>query len=160
MNVKDIMSGGVVTCEADSTLDHVATCMKEHDVGLMPIVHEEKVVGVITDRDLVTRALADGGGPDKLVRDVATPRIWSIRDRTDIADLAQVMKDKRVRRLIVTDQEDRPIGVVTLGDLAHHGDAALAGSVLEAISAPAAPQRIDERTEALPAFARTVASPA
>jgi CBS domain-containing protein len=70
--------------------------------------------------------------------------------------MAELMKQKRVRRLVVLDGEERPVGVATLGDLAHHGDPQVAGSVLEAISEPAKPMRVDERTEALPAFARAV----
>lgn len=156
MRIKDLMSRGIVTCEPDSPLHEVATRMKEHDVGFLPVVDNEKVVAIVTDRDLVTRALAAERGPDTAVRDVATPRKWTVEESDSIDNLANRMKDKRVRRFIVIDGEKRPVGVVTLGDLAHHGDADAAGEVLEAISAPAKPMRVDERTEALPAFARVV----
>lgn len=156
MRVKEIMTGGVVTCAPATTLCEAAIRMKEHDVGFLPVVDGEKVIGLVTDRDLVTRALADSKNPDAPISDVATPRIWTIREAESIEGLSSKMKDKRVRRLVVLDAEDRPVGVVTLGDLAHHGDAGTAADVLESISAPAKPMRIDERTEALPAFARAV----
>lgn len=156
MRIKDVMSRDVVTCEPETSLRDVATRMKEHDVGFLPVVDDEKVVAIVTDRDLVTRAIAAERGPNTPVRHIATSRTWTIEESESIDDLAARMKEKRVRRFIVIDGEERPVGVVSLGDLAHDADAGAAGDVLSSISAPARPMHVDERTRALPAFARVV----
>jgi CBS-domain-containing membrane protein len=86
-----------------------------------------------------------------------TPKVWTIHEDDALEEAAKTMKAKRVRRLVVLDREERPVGIATLGDLAHHGETAeIGGDVLRSISEPANPQRISDRQEALPAFARVV----
>lgn len=156
MRVKEVMTTSVVTAGAERTLKEVAEEMREHDVGFLPIVENEQVIGLVTDRDLVTRGLAAGTKANAPVREILTPTIWTVYENDAIGDLAARMSEKRVRRMIVLNGEDRPVGVVTLGDLAHHGDRETASEVLETVSDPATPKRIDSRTEALPSFATGV----
>lgn len=160
MTVKELMTSGVVTSEPDDSLRDVALLMREHDVGFVPIVDNEKVVGLITDRDLVTRGIADERGPDAKVRDVATPTVRTIHEDETLEGLAKAMKAKNLRRFVVLDREERPVGIVALGDMAQRGDAKAAGEVLREISAPAKPMRVDEKTAARPAFARVVVAEA
>ncbi|HMB69873.1 MAG TPA: CBS domain-containing protein [bacterium] len=155
--VKELMTGAVVTTAPEASLKDVAVLMREHDVGFVPVVGNEKVVGLITDRDLVTRGLADGLAADVRVRDIATPTVRTIHEEETLDTLADAMKAKNLRRFVVLDAEERPVGVVALGDVAHRGDAGTAGTVLKEISSPSKPMRVDERTAARPAFARIVA---
>jgi len=156
MQVKDVMTTSVITASSDDTIERVAKMMREHDVGFVPVIESEQVMGLVTDRDLVTRGIAGGVDVTRAVREIATPKVWTVYEHDDVETLRDVMNQKRVRRMVVLSGEDRPVGVVTLGDLAHEGDPEAAMAVLETVSDPAAPKRIDRRTEARPSFATGV----
>jgi CBS domain-containing protein len=157
MRVKELMTKDVVTVGAEANLQDVARRMKKHDVGFMPVVEAEKVVAIVTDRDLVTRGAAEGRAPESTpVREVAIRKVWTVYEDDSLADLAHTMKEKGVRRFVVLDREERPIGVVSVADIACRGGGEIAGAIMEAVCAPAKPRAIDDRTRARPAFARIV----
>ena len=113
--------------------------MKDLDVGALPVCENDKLVGVVTDRDIAVRSVAAGHNPqDDHVQDVMTRGIVYCFDDQDVRDAARIMHEKQVRRLPVLNRNKRLVGIVSLGDLATAtGDEALAGHALEGISEPA-----------------------
>jgi CBS domain-containing protein len=136
---------GVVECiRPEASIAAAAQKMKDLDVGALPVCGDnDRLAGMITDRDITTRATAarrDPGGT--FARDVMTPNIIHVFEDQDITEAAQLMKENQVRRLVVLDRDKRLVGIVSLGDLAvDTRDEELVGATLEAVSEPAAPRR-------------------
>jgi CBS domain-containing protein len=142
MKLKDIMTREVEVVRPDSTLQEAATKMKGIDVGPMPVCDGDRLVGMLTDRDITVRAVAEGCDPKSTkVRDVMTPDVfWCFEDQ-DVRDAAKLMQDKQIRRLIVLNRDKRLTGIVALGDIAvDTRDTGLAGRTVEGISEPSQPQ--------------------
>ena len=120
-------------------ISEMAAKMKANDIGSLPVVENQRVIGIITDRDIVIRAVAKGRSPsDSTVRGAMTPKVIYCSEDDDINAAASVMRAEQVRRLLVLDRDKRPVGIVTLGDLATRLlDNELSGDVLERISEPA-----------------------
>jgi CBS domain-containing protein len=117
--------------------------MKQLDVGLLPICgDQDRLEGMLTDRDIAIRAVADGLDPTMaLARDVMTPKVVYCYEDQDIGDAARIMENNQVRRVIVLNGQKRLVGILSLGDLAvDTGDEQMAGHTLEAISEPAMPR--------------------
>lgn len=136
MQVSDVMTREVECTRPDATLREVAGRMSDLEVGPMPVCDNDRLVGMITDRDITVRAIAEGSDPDKThVRDVMTQGMFYCFDDQEVAEAAQKMKDKQVRRLAVLDRNKRLVGIVSLGDLAigAHDDE-MVGETLEAVS--------------------------
>jgi CBS domain-containing protein len=132
MRVEDLMSHVVAAIAADATLRQAATQMKSHDVGWLPVLNSREVIGVVSDRDIVVRAVASGLDPEATrVKEVMTPvPFWCAFDAT-VEGAAEFMAKQKVRRLLVADHRKQPVGVISLGDLAAKlDDKKLAGSVL------------------------------
>jgi CBS domain-containing protein len=128
-----------VTCiAADATLRAAASQMRDLDVGPLPVCHEDRLVGMLTDRDIVVRCIADGVNPDETrVREAMTPDVYYCFDDQNVIEAADMMRDHQIRRLLVLNRDKRMVGIVSLGDLAvESGDRRLSGSTLEAISQP------------------------
>jgi CBS domain-containing protein len=118
--------------------------MRDRDIGLLPVCSDDdRLVGMLSDRDIAVRAVAEGLDPWTCkVRDVMTPNIVYCTEDQDVAEAAQLMKENQIRRLVVLDRNKQLAGIVSLGDLAvESGDEQLAGNALEAVSEPAAPRR-------------------
>lgn len=117
--------------------------MKNLDVGSLPVCDNDRLVGMITDRDVTVRSTAKGQDPGSArVQDVMTPEVHWIFEDQDVAEAAELMKDKQIRRLPVMSRDKRLVGILSLGDLAvETGDDELAGNTLEAVSEPAEPAR-------------------
>jgi CBS domain-containing protein len=143
MKVSEVMTQGVECIPPDTTLQQAAIRMKTLDVGSLPICENDRLVGMITDRDMTVRAVATGADPARAqVRDAMTPKIIYVFDDQDIEEAADLMKEKQIRRLPVLNRSKRLVGIVSLGDLAVEcGDEELAGMTLEAVSEPATPRR-------------------
>jgi CBS domain-containing protein len=139
MRVSDVMTKGAECARPDDSLAQAAERMKMLDVGCLPVCDNDKVVGIVTDRDITVRATADGLDPSTArVRDVMTPGIVSCQDDQDVAEAAKIMKEKQIRRLPVMNRARRLVGIVSLGDLAiNTHDDHLVGQALEKISEPA-----------------------
>jgi CBS domain-containing protein len=143
MRLSDVMTRGVECIPPDDNITHAAERMKELDVGALPVCEADRLVGMVTDRDITIRGTACGCDPGMTpVRDVMTPGINYCFEDDDVSVAARIMKEKQIRRLPVLNRDKRLVGIVSLGDLAvDTGDEKLAGSTLEAISEPAAPVR-------------------
>jgi CBS domain-containing protein len=140
MQVKDIMTSSVECISPDTTLREAAQKMKQLDIGPLPICGEnDRLVGMITDRDITVRAVAAGRDPSTArVCDVMTPNVVYCYEDQDISDAAHMMEQNQIRRLVVLNREKRLVGILSLGDLAvDTGDEQLAGHTLEAVSEPA-----------------------
>ena len=135
MKVSECMSDGVEICSPDDTIRDIARTMREIDVGAMPVGEDDRLVGMITDRDIAIRAIAEGMGPETRVRQVMSQHVrWCYEDE-EIDDVADQMAEFKVRRLPVLNREKRLIGVISLGDVSL-ADGMSSGRALHEISEP------------------------
>ena len=144
MKVSEIMTRGAETVAPDASLRDAAQTMKRLDIGAIPVCDGDRLVGIVTDRDIVVRAVADGADTaSTTVREAMTEGIVYCQEDTDVQTVADTMKQRQIRRLVVLDADKRLVGIVSLGDLAiQGGDDARSGKVLESISeAPPSPQQ-------------------
>ena len=133
--VRDTMSTEVKLMHPDRTVTEAAETMKNFDVGALPIVEEDKVVGMLTDRDIAVRVVAEGKSPGSIkIRDAMTSEVGYCYDDQDVQEVAQVMRDKAIRRVVVMDRDDNLVGMCSLGDLAAKHDETKAGKVLDDIA--------------------------
>ena len=123
MKVADIMSKNVTLIQLETPLKEAAEKMKAEDIGSIPVTDGEKIKGMLTDRDIVTRAIAVGKDVSSTAaKDVMTEKICYVFDDEEIDRAAEAMKDNQIRRLVVLDRNKRLVGMISLGDLASHGD--------------------------------------
>ncbi|MEH6665496.1 MAG: CBS domain-containing protein [Brevundimonas sp.] len=134
MKVRDIMSRDVQVARPGDSIRNVAGRMAAGDFGFMPVAEGDQLVGAVTDRDLVVRALAEGSGPETPVGEVMTRQVEWRRDDEDLKDMLKCMSDKQIRRLPILDRDNRLVGVVSLGDLSTRVKEKYAGEALEDIS--------------------------
>jgi CBS domain-containing protein len=143
MKVSDVMTRDVECISPDTTIREAAQKMSNLDVGPLPVCDNDRLAGMLTDRDITVRAVAQGADPNHTtVRDVMTREIlWCFEDE-DVQRAAQQMREKQVRRLLVLNRDKRLVGIVSLGDLATEtGNEKMAGHTLEAVSQPGKPNR-------------------
>jgi CBS domain-containing protein len=140
MKVKDIMTKDVATLNPDDTVERAAQLMKQYNIGAVPVCKGENCVGVITDRDIALRSVAQGeNGRNQIVREVMTSNPVLINSETDIHDAARIMSERQIRRLPVVEGNNL-VGIVSLGDLAVESILQdNAGEALSNISEPATP---------------------
>lgn len=138
MQLKDIMTSNVESVSTTTPLSEAARLMATHDVGFLPVIDSNGVVGVVTDRDIMIRAIADGADPNQThVGTVMTRDVHSLSEDTSVEEGARLMKKKQIRRLLVKGSNDRIVGVVSLGDLAIKcHDSEMEADTLEKISEP------------------------
>jgi CBS domain-containing protein len=143
MKVSDVMTRGAECTRPEATLQEAAEQMRQLDVGSLPVCGNDKLVGMITDRDIAVRSTATGDNPMlEKVNKVMTPTVVYCYEDQDASEAAEIMKEKQIRRLVVLNRDKRLVGIVSLGDLAvETQDDRMAGDALEAISEPAAPAR-------------------
>jgi len=136
MKIKDVMTRGVEVVRPDATLQEAAAKMKSLDVGPVPVCENDRVLGIITDRDIVVRAVAEGrDARTTRVEDVMTREVFSCGEEDDVKDAAKTMKQRQIRRLVVLTADKRLAGIVSLGDIAvDTGDDKMSGDVLEKVS--------------------------
>jgi CBS domain-containing protein len=140
MQLREIMTHDVHCIPPETSLRHAAQKMKSWDVGALPICQNDKLVGVITDRDIAIRAVAEGQNPDSNVGDTMTPGLIYCYDDENIEQAAKLMEQKQIRRLPIVNRSKRLVGIVSLGDLATRlRDATLTNAVLEQVSQPVRP---------------------
>jgi CBS domain-containing protein len=133
MNIRDVMTPNPRCVSASAPLTEVAKVMREEDTGAVPIVDGDRPVGIITDRDIVVRGVADGD-IQRPARDLATTNLVTITPDTSTREAADLMAKHQVRRLPVVER-DRLVGIVSLGDLAvREGRDERMGETLEEIS--------------------------
>jgi CBS domain-containing protein len=139
VQIKDIMTRDPVVARPDATLREAARTMRELDSGVLPIGEDDRLLGMLTDRDITVRATAEGKDPNSTaVREVMSSEVVSCFEDEDERDAAAKMEKHQLRRLVVLDRNERLVGIVSLGDLAvHTADDRIAGEVTEAVSEPA-----------------------
>ena len=119
MKIYEVMTRGIETVPSGATLEFAASKMKARNIGFLPVVDSEKVVGVVTDRDMVLRAVSAGLRPHlTTVWQVMTRKVLCCYDDSSITDAALIMEKNLVHRLLVFDRQERLVGVVSLSDIA------------------------------------------
>ena len=138
MKIKDVMTRAVQTVRPDQTLQEAAAKMKALDVGPIPVTDGDRLVGMITDRDIVVRAVAEGrDSRTTKVREAMTSEVVCCNEDDDVTEAATKMKDRQIRRIVVVDGQQRVAGIVSLGDIAvDTSDEKMSGRVLEEVSKP------------------------
>lgn len=117
--IADIMSTDVQTIQPQESLRRAAQCMQELDVGALPVCDGERLLGMLTDRDITVRGIADGLDPDSAcVSDIMSPEVDTITVDQDADEAKRLMGERQIRRLPVVDASRRLVGIVSLGDLA------------------------------------------
>jgi len=118
MKVSECMTRDVRIANPNETIREAARLMCECDAGVLPVGENDRLVGMITDRDIAVRAVAEGKGPDTRIRDVMSAEVKYCYEDEDVDDAARNMGELQVRRLPVLNREKRLVGIVSLGDLA------------------------------------------
>ena len=121
MKVRDTMSTNVRLASPDQTIREAAQAMADVDSGVLPVGENDRLVGMITDRDIAVRGIAKGKGPDASVRDVMTDHVDYCFEDQDVEEVTKNMADIKVRRLPVLNRDKRLVGIISLGDIAQAG---------------------------------------
>lgn len=136
MKVREAMHEGVEWVEPGTTVKTLAQKMRQHDIGAIPIGENDHLVGMVTDRDIVLRACAEGADNNSLTaREVMTKSIVYCRDNEDVEDAVRIMEQKKIRRLPVLDKDKRMVGMLALGDVSHATSHEVTGEVTTAVTA-------------------------
>ncbi|MGZ3274870.1 MAG: CBS domain-containing protein [Phenylobacterium sp.] len=135
MIVSDAMTAQVATAKPADSIKAVAKIMKDVDTGAVPVSDNGKVVGLITDRDIVLRVVAEGGDLNGPVSAVMSEDVQTCREDDNLADAAALMGSHQLRRLVVVNDASRLVGILSLGDIALDYGAKKVGQTLEEISA-------------------------
>jgi CBS domain-containing protein len=140
--VKDLMTPQAEVISPDATAEDAASTMKTLDIGVLPVCDEEGLVGILTDRDLAVRVIAAKRDPKAvLVGEAMTPSVVYCFEDDEIERAAAVMAGQQIRRLPVLAKNRKLVGMISLGDIAAHGQSQLGGEVLEEVSQPPGPKR-------------------
>jgi CBS domain-containing protein len=136
MKVKQAMHKGVQWVGPDTSISQLATLMREHDIGSIPIGENDRLIGMVTDRDIVCRCIAAGLDPrTATARDVMTKGIVFCLDKQELDDAARLMEMKKVRRLPVINGKKRMIGMLSLGDVYHAASRPISEEAMQGVSA-------------------------
>jgi CBS domain-containing protein len=136
MKVKDAMHRTATWVPAEMSLPEVAARMRDQDIGAVPVGEKDRLIGMVTDRDIAIRAFDSGRDPAKLkARDIMSKGIVYCRDSEELDDAVRLMENKQIRRLPVLDEKKRMVGMLSLGDLAHSASGQLVCEAMTAVSA-------------------------
>jgi CBS domain-containing protein len=137
MKISEIMTKDVISLSVDDTAEHAAELMKEHNIGSIPVNTEDKVVGIVTDRDIIVRCIAEGKDIKmQKVRDIMTSNPVVGNQDINVEDAARIMSERQIRRLPIV-ENNHLVGMVSLGDLAVEPKLHMeAGEALSEISIP------------------------
>ncbi|MCW6533209.1 CBS domain-containing protein [Sphingomonas lycopersici] len=130
MRVRECMTTDVQVITPDNTLQSAAQIMADIDAGFLPVADHDRLVGVITDRDIAIRGVAAGHPPDSSIRDLMSGSVKYCFDDDDLDDVLENMGDIQLHRLAVINRDKRLVGVITIGDCAGGGETARAGEAL------------------------------
>ncbi len=136
MQIGEAMTNDVRTIKPAQSIREAAKLMAQIDCGVLPVGENDRLVGMITDRDIAVRAVAEGKGPDTLVRDIMSKDVKYCFADEDVEDVAGNMADIQVRRLAVLDREKNLVGIVSLADIALIDGPENVGNALCGISEP------------------------
>jgi CBS domain-containing protein len=137
MKVKDAMHKGVKWVSPDTLVTEVAKLMREYDIGAVPIGENDRLIGMVTDRDIVCKGLTQDGfdAARATARDVMTPGIHCCREQDDLAKAVKHMETLQVRRLAVINNGKRMVGILSLGDVGHSAPTELLSECVKTVSA-------------------------
>ncbi len=143
MKVKQVMTRDVEVVQSRAGLPEAAALMRRLDVGALPVVENGRLKGILTDRDIAVRAVAENRDlATTLVDDIMSTALHSVGEDEDIGSVAKVMADRQVRRIPVVDKQGKLSGILSMADLAVNGnDAQASQHALEGVSRPARPRR-------------------
>lgn len=136
MKVREAMSADVLVVDPEQSIRDAARMMADRDIGALPVGQDDRLVGMITDRDIAVRAVADGLGPDTKISEVMSREVMYCFDDEDLDDVADNMGRIQVRRLPVVNRDKRLVGIVSVGDVAACEDAGKTGKAIAGISTP------------------------
>jgi len=136
MNIQDIMTSIPVLTRPDISLQEAAAKMAEEDIGFLLIGNDDRLQGTLTDRDIVIRGVSDGrDARNTSVADILTEKVLYCRENQTVEEVARNMSEQQVRRLPVVNEDKQLVGVVSLGDIAQHLSAEVAGQILQDVTA-------------------------
>ena len=141
MRVSEAMTRAVRVANPEQSIREVAKIMAEIDAGAVPVGENDRLVGMITDRDIAIRAVAKGRGPHTPVREVMSKEVKYCYEDEDLEHVAFNMGDIQVRRLPVVDRDKRLVGIVSLGDVAQNEDRETTGEATAGVSQPGGKHR-------------------
>lgn len=143
MQLKDVMTKNPKVLPVNATVRDAAKLMKEIDSGIVPVIENNRLAGVVTDRDIVTRLIAEDRSPnDTRVEKVMTDKVYFCYEDQDVKDAAKLMSEKQVRRIPIVNRQHELVGIISMGDLAVDVNKdKLTGQTLEDVSKPAKPDR-------------------
>ena len=135
-HVRDVMTANPECVSEKDSLRDVARIMKDQDTGVVPVVDGKKIIGLITDRDIVVRGLAEGKNLENArVNEIMTRSIRSVREDASVNEALQLMSSAEIRRLPVVNSNDELVGILSLGDIAEQGNQdGKVGKAVESIS--------------------------
>jgi CBS domain-containing protein len=134
-SIRDVMTSNPCTIDAEKSVAYAAKMMRDEDVGLAPIVEDDKLIGMLTDRDIAIRVVAEGSDPAQVkVREVASKQVVTIDPQQDLDEALRIMAKHQVRRLPVVEEDGQLVGVVAQADIAREGDDEKTGKLVEEIS--------------------------
>jgi CBS domain-containing protein len=136
MKISEVMTRDVQTVRPDQSAQEAARFMLKAEAGSIPVTDGDRLIGMITDRDIAVRGVAKGYGPDTPIRELMTDDIICARLDDSVEDVASRMSEAQVRRLPVIDQDEKLCGIVSLGDLSREADTDCAAEALEGVSQP------------------------
>ena len=133
--IRELMTDNPCSIDAEKSVSYAAKMMKQEDVGLAPIVEGDRLIGTVTDRDIVIRVVAEGKDPDSTsVREIASTQLVTIDPQQELDEALRLMAKHQVRRLPVVEEDGRLVGVVAQADVAREGQDSKTGQVVEEIS--------------------------
>jgi len=137
MKLKEIMTQDVELIHPDDSLQTAAQKMRDRDIGFLPVCDGDRLIGVVSDRDIIVRVIAEGRDPKAMMgRNLVTaPVIYCFEDQ-DVDEAARIMQENQIRRLVILNRDKRLVGVVSLGDLAMNRPPDQSGEVLQSVSEP------------------------
>ena len=136
MKVSDAMSRDVQVVSPEQSIRDAARTMASIDAGVLPVGENDRLIGVITDRDITIRAVAEGKAPTTKVREVMSQEVLYCYDDQDLDEVANNMGDMKVRRMPVVNREKRLVGIISFGDLARNESVGTTGQTISTISEP------------------------
>jgi len=129
MQAKDLMTRNVECVSPETSIEEIARIMKSMDIGFVPVYDEDRLIGTVTDRDIVLRAIAEDRN-SCTASDVMTADVWWCYDDQTAEEIADYMASHEVRRVVILDRQKRLAGVISIGDLAKSGEQAKAGEAI------------------------------
>ena len=135
MRVQELLKGNVVTVRSDANVQEVARKMADEDIGFLPVVDSSgKAIATVTDRDIVVRLIAKGGDvKNARVEQVMTKDVVAVRPDEEVEKVSELMQDRKISRVLVCDQQGKPVGVVSLGDLAERHEEGEVGRTVKEV---------------------------